>query len=317
MNELIAILSVDWEPNHDRWQWRGTEIDYGGILKGTPVLCDLLDDLGIPCTWFVESSCEPRRDLPALFPDIVRQLAQRKQDEIGLHIHWRRRVAGNSVFYETSDVGWVNTQLDHGVCQLDALGARPRAFRSGALLHVTDLPRLLSERGFLVDSSILWGKANRLKSDKMHFEEKPFRSRVGALLRRTFGPMPDPYFPDSCEVEQRGTSGILEFPITYSLFDAKRPAQGYFSRYLKYKALLAGRTQYLMLFFHIDELTRIARGPDSRSEPDTAMLRHFRAHLMALQTHGAQFLTCSAARSHWLREGPTWAHRQPLVDRVS
>ena len=50
-------------------------------------------------------------------------------------------------------------------------------------------------------------------------EEKTFVARCGTLLRRACAALPDPYFADEREVEQRGTSAVVEFPITYSLFD--------------------------------------------------------------------------------------------------
>src|SRR5436190_3223940 len=158
MSQLNVIISVDWEPDHGSWRWEGADIDYGGILKGTPTFCSLLDELRIPCTWFIESSHEPKRDLSKRFPGVVRQIASRKQDEVGLHVHWRRHVSNNSVIYDTSDIAWVSAQIDHGVRRLESAGAQPRAFRSGALLHVPDLPQTLSERGFTVDSSTLGGK---------------------------------------------------------------------------------------------------------------------------------------------------------------
>ena len=310
MSRLFVVLSVDWEPDKGAWKYPGSEMDYGGIIIGTPAFCRLLDELQIPCTWFIETSYDPKRDLPGCFLDVVRQLAQRKQDEVGLHIHWRRPAADNSVSYETSDISWTNAQLDHGVRQLDALGARPKAFRSGALLHVKELPRMLSEKGFLVDSSTLWGRANRLKPDKKGFEKKPFLSRMSTLLERGFGSIPEPYLTHDSDVEQRGGSGTLEIPITYSLFDTRTFAHGCFSRFLRYKALMARSARYLMLFFHIDELTNGATGPDQHTDPDPAMLRHFREHLISLQKDGAQFLTCSEARTRWLRDGLAAAQEQ-------
>ena len=243
----------------------------------------------------------------------MRQLVRREQDEIGLHIHWSRPATDKSLSYQTGDVGWINAQLDHGVRQLHALGARPRAFRSGALLHVGELPRLLGEKGFLVDSSTLWGRANRLHPDRTRLEEKTFVARCGTLLRRAFGTMPDPYFVDENDVERRGTSAVVEFPIAYSLFDARTLAQGSFSRYLRYKALLAGGTRYLTLFFHIDELTRTSSGPDRKAEPDAPTVQHFRNRLARLQNDGAEFLTCSAARDHWLRGGKN-AAQEPRAE---
>src|SRR5206468_5176091 len=76
-NKLYVLFSVDWEPDHGKWRAAGAEHDYGGILVGTPALEQLLDELNLPCTWFIEASQDPRRDLPSLFPPIVKRLAAR------------------------------------------------------------------------------------------------------------------------------------------------------------------------------------------------------------------------------------------------
>ena len=100
-----------------------------------------------------------------------------------------------------------------------------------------------------------------------------------------------------------GDSPILEFPITYSLFETRAFAQGTLSRFLKYKALLAKQTQYLMLFFHIDELTDPLSGPNEQTALSPAIISLFRKHLKSLQASGARFLTCSEARTRWLGDG--------------
>jgi hypothetical protein len=315
--QLNVIISVDWEPDHGSWIWQGVDIDYGGILKGTPAFCSLLDELCIPCTWFIESSYEPKRDLPARLPDAVRQITARKQDEVGLHVHWRRHVSDHCVIYETSDSAWVSAQIEHGIARLQSVGARPRAFRSGALLHVPDLPQTLSERGFTVDSSTLWGKANRLDPDKQHVERELVSRRLFKTIHQLFAGLPQPYVTDGRTVEQGGNSGVVEFPIAYSLFDAKRPRRNAFGRYLVRRAFLAKRTQYLMLFFHIDELTRRSTGPDLKTEPDEAMLEHFKRHLKSLKNAGAQFVTCSEARKRWLEERLLETGERPVLEQVS
>ena len=309
MQSPVVILSVDWEPDKGPWKWRGIEMDYGGILCGTPAFCALLDDLRIPCTWFIETSSEPSRNLPTRFADVVRQLARRDQDEIGLHIHWRRRMEDHSFVYETIDPAWVGAQLEHGVQQLNSLDLRPRAFRSGALLHIPHLPRMLDENGFTVDSSTLWGRANRLQSDKKRLQPKRLLSRVATLTHRLVGGVPDAYFPMDSDVEQPGGAATVEFPITYSLFDSSTFRRGLLCHYVKLKALMAKKTRYLTLFFHIDEVTRIGTGPDEKAEADMAIIHHFRTHLAGLKRTGARFLTCSEAREHWLRHSARASQR--------
>jgi hypothetical protein len=315
--QLNVMVSVDWEPDHGPWRWRGDDIDYGGILRGTPAFCALLDELRIPCTWFIECSQEPERDLPDCFPDVVRQITARKQDEVGLHVHWRRHLFDNSVIYETSDTAWVSAQIAHGVKRLESVGTQPRAFRGGALLHVPDLPQTLSQRGFTVDSSTLWGKANRLRPDKQRLERAPAWSRLGTIIHQLFAGLRQPYVTDGHTVEQGGNSEIVEFPIAYSLSDAKRPRRSAFSRYLIRRASLAQKAQYLMLFFHIDELTKRSTGPNDKTEPDEAMLNHFKRHLESLKNIGAQFVTCSEARKQWLQKHLLETDERPVFERVS
>src|SRR2546429_136449 len=123
--KLHILLSVDWEPDHGKWRAAGAEHDYGGILVGTPVLETLLDELKVPCTWFIEASHDPFRDLPSVFPEIVKRMAARTRDEAGLHIHWRRGETGNGLVYETRDLPWVKCQVEQGVHSLSSCGIRP------------------------------------------------------------------------------------------------------------------------------------------------------------------------------------------------
>ena len=245
MSGLTVILSVDWEPDHGPWKWSQETVDYGGVLKGTPAFCALLDELNIPCTWFVESSYDPERDLPSCFAESVQQIASRPRDEIGLHIHWRRTSQNNTLFYETQDEHWIGAQLDQGVGQLEGLGISPRSFRSGALLHIQQLPRMLAQRSFAVDSSILWGKANRLTPNHEHLLGKSVSSRCRTFVNRALGSLPEPYLTDIRDVELRGNSDIVEFPITYSLFEVTDPLRGGIARYWRWKAFFLGQSPYL------------------------------------------------------------------------
>jgi hypothetical protein len=83
-----VIFSVDWEMDHGRWRQSGDTLDYGGIRRATPVLCELLDELGIPSTWFVECNSRDRRlDMAAACAEQLDSIVDRPRDEIGLHLH--------------------------------------------------------------------------------------------------------------------------------------------------------------------------------------------------------------------------------------
>ena len=95
------------------------------------------------------------------------------------------------------------------------------------------------------------------------------------------------------------------------MLDAKSPGRNAFCQYLKYKALMGRQTEYLMLFFHIDELTSTCSGPDEKTRLDKAMLAHFRRHLKGLKNSGARFVTCSEARKQWLEQSLQEEQAQP------
>src|ERR1051326_518158 len=300
MHKLIVLLSVDWEPDHGKWRYAGREVDYGGILKATPVFMDILDRLELPFTWFVETSYDPKRDTPSLFPRLIKEVAARKQDEVGLHIHWRRHNGSDKLYYEMRDEGWVAGQVAHGVRQLEGLGVRPKAFRSGALLHIPGLPRILHTCGIAVDSSTLWGECNRVDITKTGLVRKNRFQRLMAVGRRLCGGLSAPYLTDDNDVEKSGRSPLVEFPIAYSLYEARA-----FKQQLLYKHVVkqAGRhsgTTFLVIFFHIDELLLATSGPDLESKPEPLVVRHFAQHLSWLKSEGARFMVFSDARRHWL-----------------
>ena len=251
------MLSVDWEPDHGKWERPDGKITYRGILEGTPVLQEVLDRVGIPFTWFLETSQEPDRNTPTLFPDLVRGICARQSDEVGLHIHWRRLPDGDSAVYETNDAAWVQDQIEYGVRQFLPFGIKPRSFRSGALLHIKNLPKLLSKNAFVVDSSTLWDRSQRLNQDKSTLKRRTFVQRLMHLVKQMSGPLPRPYCADWFDVEKVGNSQIVEFPISGHALDLAYPLDRIRKRVLIRKAGRAYGTQFVALFFHIDELMHV------------------------------------------------------------
>jgi hypothetical protein len=302
MRKAVVILSVDWEPDHGRWSAPGDQTSYGGVCAGTPALCTLLDELSIPCTWFIEASSEKDRDLPALFPGSVRDLAARQQDEIGLHLHWRRRDGDGRLFYETADSRWVSEQLRLGVEHLSTFRA-PSSFRSGAFLHVKDLPRLLAERSFASDSSTLWGRSNRLTEDRSGERKKSLPQRLAGLSKRIVGLPPLPYRAHDGSVEWTGTSGIVEFPVYQNVFDPLSSVHALVDQ-IDIQRLRRSRSDVcIVLFLHIDEVTLPGARRDAAA-PDSTALEYLRGYLLSLKgIPGTVFSTFSRSLSVFAERG--------------
>jgi hypothetical protein len=293
--KVYVVLSVDWEPNHGPWAAPG-RTGYGGIMAGTPALESLLDEMEIPCTWLVESSGEEDRDLPRLFPHLVDRLAARPRDEVGLHVHWRRRRGDGSVGYETRDEGWVREQISHGVQTLGARGISPRSFRSGALLHVRRLPGILHELSFASDSSTLWGRANRPA------RRTPFQ-RAASLAARLLGGPRGPYFASGEDVEAAGVSGVVEFPIFSGILESRRPLHTLVQRTALWKSALRRAPTFLTFFFHIDELLVPGSQPGAGETVDGQTMRLLGDQLRALRARpGTAFVTLSEARAVFVGE---------------
>lgn len=304
------MLSVDWEPDHGKWERADGKITYRGILEATPVLQEVLDRVGVPFTWFLETSQEPDRNTPTLFPDIVRDICSRRTDEVGLHIHWRRLPDGDSAIYETTDVDWVEGQIAYGVRQFLPFGIKPRSFRSGALLHVKNLPKLLSENSFVVDSSTLWDHSQRLNQDKSTLKRRTFVRRMMDSVKRLSGPLPRPYCPDWFDVEKVGNSRIVEFPISGHALDLAYPVDSIRKRILIQKAGRGSGTQFVALFFHIDELMHVHAKEDDQPGKDDLVTSRFGQFLERLKKRpDVSFATFSQARVIY-QEG--LSGRQPL-----
>jgi len=297
-NKLYVLFSVDWEPDHGKWRAAGAEHDYGGILVGTPALEQLLDELNLPCTWFIEASQDPRRDLPSLFPPIVKRLAARSRDETGLHIHWRRAWQGNCPIYETRDVAWVQSQVEQGVDSLSSCGIEPKSFRGGSFLHVARLPEVLAESAFKNDSTVLWNRCHRLNEGATAKRPEPMLERVTSRLYRFCGRLPQPYFTGHDDVEAKGNSSILEFPVFYNPLDLDSPWRRFLHRTVMSRAGLGSKPRFVSLFLHIDELTLSTAGRDEQCQVDEDAVRRLRATLNALAKRpNVAFVTLLQARA--------------------
>lgn len=297
-NKLHVVFSVDWEPDHGRWRAAGSDLDYGGILVGTPALEKLLDDLDIPCTWFIEASRERQRDLPLIHSPIVKRIAARKRDERGLHIHWRRSAEGDRPVYETRDTAWVKDQVGHGLQSLCACGIKAESFRGGSFLYVDKLARVLTDASIRCDSTVLWNRCHRLNPERTGKRAEPTLGRVTSRMHRLVGRLPRPYFTDGEDVEAGGDSDLLELPVFYNPLDLTSPWQRILHRTVLGRAALGSRHQVVSLFLHIDEITRVDSGPDERCRLDEQAMTLLRGALESLRNRPAtEFVTPSQVRA--------------------
>jgi hypothetical protein len=250
-------------------------------LIGTPGLISLLDEFDLPCTWLVECHAEnPGRDLPRLFPDLVKTLHQRPQDEIGTHTHWARSQNGRDV-YPLEDASWIASQVGHATRTLEEVtGNAPVSFRGGGFLRVPFLPGILERCGYMTDAT--------------HIEPK--------VLRRLLAVPAQPYRCDPASASGSGSSGIIEFPTH---FRVTSPATFRFIDRLlacHVRSLLNRfHTSFLNLYLHIDELTLPGSGRHEHAQLDPRAITRLRGVFRRLRAvEGVSFVTLSAARRIYL-----------------
>jgi hypothetical protein len=159
---------------------------------------------------------------------------------------------------------------------------------------------MLRAEGFSVDSSTLWGEANRLNAQGSGFVKRSVVDRFRSAARRALGGLAAPYVADSDDVEKTGASSIVEFPIAYSIYEARSLKRRLYYNAITRLAACGAGTHFAMLFFHIDELLARPSGSRTDSELDVVVTRHFETHLSDLKSRGVEFMTCSDARALWV-----------------
>ena len=205
----------------------------------------------------------------------------------------------------------MHDQITFGVRQLSRFAIVPRAFRSGALLRIKNLPKLLADNAFTVDSSTLWNHSNALNQDGSALAKRPFARRMMDLVKRLSEPLPQPYCPDWFDVEQAGHSPIVEFPISGHALDLAYPIDGFKKRVLIRKAGRGSDTQFMTLFFHIDELMNVSTKGNDQGR-DSLVTTRFAEFLERLKKRrDVSFATFSDARLIYQeqssRRAITWA----------
>jgi hypothetical protein len=254
----LGVLSVDWEKDHGPWRQEAGQTDYGGILRGTPVLCDLLDELELPCTWFVECNGKHlEADMPTVAPRVFDSIAGRAGDEIGMHVHWGNFGGPGGGPPDLYDGEWVTDTIATATDRLhSACGREVVSFRSGGHIAVPALPRILTELGFRFDGSVedrrssFWRRAHTM------------------VLRST-----DAYHPQPGSLLHVGDSPILEVPTSLHLhgFEALRAV---WSRLFPLR-----HQRVISVYLHIDELTQPQAGANASARIDQERLAGLRSLL--------------------------------------
>ncbi len=113
-----------------------------GPLVGVPRILDLLDRHGVRATFFVPGYSAHR------YPDVVRQIVE-SGHEIGHHSYFHENTVGMSEATEAA-------MIDLGLQALwDVAGVRPLGYRAPMWEMNFHTPKLLADRGFTYDSSLM------------------------------------------------------------------------------------------------------------------------------------------------------------------
>ena len=133
-----AMLSVD-HTHADRMSAMSHQAY--GPLTGVPRLLKILGKRGIRSTFFVPGYTAVR------YPDVIRSIVDHGH-EVAHHGYLHEPMRGLTEEQEA-------TILDRGLEALDALGVRPTGYRAPMWELNWQSPKLLRDRGFLYDSSLM------------------------------------------------------------------------------------------------------------------------------------------------------------------
>lgn len=295
---IYLNLSVDWEVDCGKWKSKDSHVDYGGVIVGTQIMCDILDRYKIPFTWFVETNKEYiERDIPKNFPEIVKNLSKRKLDEIGTHIHFGKYdQTSDTWIYPEPDEKFKNESLQYAQKELNDLGINPVSFRSGNYFKFNRLPLFLKENKYEIESSKYydgWLIRKDLKSlrDVLNIKNRLYNIYFNKPLQ--------PYECDIMYCKKKGASGITEHPVSMHLMyllENDTLYNNFFSKITRIK-----KDIFLNLYFHIFEITDSKSGPNGDTKPDISMIKQM--HLFISRLHSMeniQFVTLREANSRYL-----------------
>jgi hypothetical protein len=161
---------------------------------------------------------------------------------------------------------------------------------------VKDLPQILADYGVTIDSSTLCGHSNRINAQSTGVEQRSRLQRMARLCHTVTHPLPRPYRAAAHDVEVKGSSRVLEIPIWHNILDLASLPHGMSFALNLFRSRFHRSTTYVMLFFHIDEITVSGEVPDDRTAYDGAAIGRMERVLAGLQSiRGAEFVSISEA----------------------
>ena len=155
--DVLFVLTIDTE---EEWQWDEEFPQHNCSVENVeklPAFQTFCESLGIRPTYFVDYAVASNN----LGSQTLRTFAKSNSAEIGAHLHpWCNPPYFGKTTEAESHV--INLPLEQVEQKLDALnallhdeiGVRPQSFRSGRWGVSAKMLRLLSSRGYVVDSSV-------------------------------------------------------------------------------------------------------------------------------------------------------------------
>ena len=195
-NERICLITNDVETTSILNHMLRDETGRYVRDEGMPRLLDLYDRYGVKATFFFTGH------IATLFPEVVR-MAHKRGHEVGSH----------GLTHEVSkafDVMPPDLQLSHlrqsKQILEDITGEEVISFRAPAARVDKRFPQVLLEAGFKADSSVASQRFDMMFSfgalNKMHWATAPRKA----------------YITDKDNIFRKGTSGLLEIPISALIF---------------------------------------------------------------------------------------------------
>lgn len=162
---------------------------YMGVEEGLPGILRILEEVGVPCDFFVTG------DIFQRYPALVRDIVGRGFD-VGCH-----GLDHHTDYYCLKSLAWQMNAIGKATQVItDVLGIKPTMFRAPNFSANEDTLGVLETLGYQADSSVLPGRVVR-------------KALVRKILDFRGAPV-EPYNPSSRDIRKRGTSAIVEIPVT-------------------------------------------------------------------------------------------------------
>jgi len=198
-NARAILVGIDTEAD-DQWSARGRERQDVQNAARLPALQALFDEFGVRPTYLVTHEMATRDESAT----VLRELAASGRCEIGAHLHpwssppFRPEDLAAHSYPHNLPVELLDRQLTELTATIEQrLGVRPTTYRAGRNGFDGRTLPILERLGYTVDTSV----------DPL-FNER----RKGGMVFA--GAPTEPYRPSAADVCARGTSTILEIPIS-------------------------------------------------------------------------------------------------------